>query len=187
MTAVQRGCVWIFIGLFAAVSVFAAASLGLWRAGDETRAAAARYAAIASNKEAAQQDLVQWRVYAEALDAGYLKAASAAEAEAALREKIGDAVAEARAELASIQTRPAERGDPSGMLRLRVVLTTPEAQLPSVLATFSGRAPATLIERAEIRYATGIRRPGSDKARTTARALEATFDVVALWKDGENG
>ena len=115
------------------------------------------------------------------------KAASAAEAEAALRETIGDAVSEARAELASIQTRPTERGDPPGMLRLRVVLTTPEAQLPRVLAQFSDRAPATLIETAEIRYAAGIRRPGADTARPADRALQATFDVVALWKDGANG
>ena len=184
MTPATRGMIWLLM-IAAALGVLAfSAANALWRAGDDARADAARFSAIAENRELAQRDLEAWRDYASSLSAGYISAASAAEAEATLRERIGDIAAEMRAELSSIQSRPAERDDPDGLLRVRVVMTAPQNRLSNVLNEFRASKPATIVEFADIRFASGVRRPG---AQSKERPLQLTVDVTALWREGRDG
>jgi len=187
MTSVQRGFLWLsLIGAILLIALGYGAS-ALWRAGETQQSKALRYQYLAENRTNALSDLDQWRSYATTLQQGYITAASAAQAEALLREELARKISTTGAELASIQTKPAERGDADGVLRLRVVLTTAQSQLTHVLSGLTDNSPVVVVESSQIKIAGGIQRPGTTSP-TTAKPLQLSLDISAFWKEpGTNG
>ncbi len=168
-------------GIILTAGAFAASSL--WRAGAEEQRKAARYQHLADNRDAAIRDLEEQRASAAMLQRGFIRANSAAQAEALLREEISSRISETGGELSSIQTQPAERDDPAGALRLRVVLTAPQSSLGDVLIELDAGEPVMVVEGAEFRIASGIRRPGAPAAASSEKPLNLSLDITAFWKE----
>lgn len=188
MTSVQRGFLIIAVGSGLALLILASAGSALWRAGDASQQKAQRYEFLADHRAETLDDLEKWRNYAKSLQRGYVTAATAAQAEALLREDLSNKISEIGAELSSIESMPAERGDPDGLLRLRVVLTAPEHSLSGVFVGLSDNEPTVVIENAEVKLASGIRRPTTDGTLQTAKPLQLSLNVSAFWKEqGANG
>jgi len=183
MTSVQRGFIWITLMAAIIFTVTAFAASNLWRASTSEQIKSARYQHLSDNREAALRELEEIQHRATVLRRGYIRAASAAQAEALLREEVSLRISEAGGELASIQTQPAERGDPDGILRLRVVLTTPQPLLGPVLSRFADEEPTIIIEGSEIKIANGIRRPGSVSSETEKKPLNLSLNIAAFWKE----
>ena len=183
MTSAQRGFLWIAVLTAIGVMVCAFTASSLWRAGAKEQRKAARYQHLAGNRDQAMGDLEKMRREATLLQRGYIRANSAAQAEALLREEISKRVSETGGELSSIQTQPAERGDPEGALRLRVVLTTPQSSLGTVLTGLNAGEPLLVTDSSEIRIASGIRRPGASSNNSSDKPLNLSLDISAFWKE----
>lgn len=185
MTNVQRGMGWLALLLGAASAALIGAAFVLWSNGDAALAKAARLKTLAARSEVVLEHRDQLRRNAEGIDGAYVLAASAAQAEAQLREELSHILREAGGEVSSIRTQPRERGDDENLLRLQLVLTAPQSALEGVLGTLALNDPTIAANAADIRLATGIRRPGA--ASENEKRLSLTIAVSALWKEAGNG
>lgn len=185
MSSVQRGFFWIFLfGTAICLGLLGGASV-LWSAGDGAIQKSNRYTALAARKEAVIEHRDTLRRYHKTTHKAYVAAASAAQAEAALREELSHILREAGGEVSAIRTQPLERRDAQNRLRLQVVLNAPQAALEPILSALAKNDPMIVVDKSDIRIAGGIRRPGA--AISTERYLTISLGVSALWKEAGNG
>ena len=180
--SVLRGGIYLSLGASVVLGAIALGANALWRAGDQAAFETARREAILARGDAASDDLKQWRAYGQTLKRGYFLAPSAAQAEAQLREALTGLISARGGELASIQTKPAERGDADGVLRLRVSLNAQQEALPDLLRGFSDARPIMVIDAVDLQRAGGMRRPGA-KTREQDPSLQMALDIIAVWRE----
>ena len=181
ITERERGFVWLALFVIVVCSAVFWSGQSLLQASDKASLEAKKYRALSLRKDEALVELNQWREYAARLNKGYFNAGSAAQGEALFRNAINQSLASVKAEIASIQTKPGERGDPPGLMRLQVRLRTTQDRLASSLQTLSRHEPFVVIEKTEIVLARGISKP-SAKRNNADRPLDLKLDVVAKWR-----